>query len=131
MHGVRCDGTERRLDACPHFMWDPDDDVCDHTMDVLLECHGGEASTQGATEEECTISELRQTLAAQRITLETQNAAIQTTTQNLTDRVEAEVTERQAADNWERFQWQTALTTERSERTTAINTLTSRVNGKC
>ena len=67
MMNVQCNGTEENLDLCL-FDW-ATDGACNHTMDAMVECYGGEPTGNASTPEQCTIDTLQEQLALSRSNL--------------------------------------------------------------
>ena len=102
MMNVLCTGSEENLDLCS-FDWTTDGE-CNHTMDVVVECYGGEPTGNASTPEQCMIDTLQELLTLAREELNNERDA----------RVRAQV----------------ALNNERDARIREMITLNERVSSK-
>ena len=65
---VQCTGSEENLDLCS-FDW-ATDEACNHTMDAVVECYGGESTGKLSTPEQCMIDTLQEQFALSQSNLE-------------------------------------------------------------
>lgn len=135
MANVTCEGTEESLDLCS-FKW-ADTAECDHSMDAVADCYGGEPTGNATTPEQCTINDLGDQLELSRRNLRLAQEELINERNMRSDSLAAErrarnadITALESSLDMERTQRTNDIRAERNARINDISSLQTSLSGE-